>query len=91
MIFTVECSMFSIDKTEEEMKEEDDMQIDLDIKIKEWEKKIKQQHKNMGGVHMSAQHTTQMQKTQRVLDNRLDQVNFLYYISIRYRFFNSFT
>lgn len=61
------------DKTEEEMKEEDEMQKELDAKIREWEKKIKLQHKNMGGVHMSSQHTTQIQKTQRVLDNRLDQ------------------
>jgi len=61
------------DKTEEEMKEEDELQQELDAKIKEWSKKIKNQHKNMGGVHMSAQHTTQMEKTKRVLDNRLDQ------------------
>jgi len=61
------------DKTEEEMREEEELQIELDAKIKEWERKIKTQHKNMGGVHMSSQHTTQMQKTQRVLDNRLDQ------------------
>ena len=56
------------------MKEEEDLQIELDAKIREWEKKIKGQHKNMGGCHMSAQHTTQMEKTKRVLDNRLDQV-----------------
>jgi hypothetical protein len=29
----------------------------------------------MGGVHMSSQHTVQMQKTVRTLENRLDQVS----------------
>lgn len=47
--------------------------IELDAKIREWERKIKQQHRNMGGVHMSAQHTVQTQKTMRTLENRLDQ------------------
>ena len=65
------------------MKEEEEMQRELDIKIREWEKKIKEQHKNMGGVHMSSQHTTQMQKTQRVLENRLDQVSVKHASSIK--------
>ncbi|KAJ8321073.1 hypothetical protein KUTeg_002660 [Tegillarca granosa] len=47
--------------------------IELDAKIREWEKKIKQQHKNMGGVHMSSSHTVQTQKTIRTLENRLDK------------------
>merc|ERR1712184_223932 len=43
------------------------------VLIRQRMRTIQTQHKNMGGVHMSSQHTTQMQKTQRVLDNRLDQ------------------
>lgn len=50
------------------------MHTELDAKIREWEKKIRNQHKNMGGVHMSSQHTVQTQKTIRTLENRLDQV-----------------
>ena len=49
--------------------------IELEAKNREWERKIKAQHRNMGGVHMSAQHTVQTQKTLRTLENRLDQVN----------------
>jgi hypothetical protein len=30
---------------------------------------------SLGGVHMSSQHTVQMQKTVRTLENRLDQVS----------------
>ncbi|XP_048249157.1 coiled-coil domain-containing protein 63-like [Haliotis cracherodii] len=56
-----------------EIKEEKQNHVELDAKIREWEKKIRNQHKNMGGVHMSSQHTTQTQKTVRVLENRLDQ------------------
>lgn len=57
-----------------EINEEKQMHTELDAKIREWEKKIRNQHKNMGGVHMSSQHTVQTQKTIRTLENRLDQV-----------------
>ncbi|XP_078335356.1 coiled-coil domain-containing protein 63-like isoform X2 [Crassostrea virginica] len=56
-----------------EINEEKQMHTELDAKIREWEKKIRNQHKNMGGVHMSSQHTVQTQKTIRTLENRLDQ------------------
>ncbi|XP_060071331.1 coiled-coil domain-containing protein 63-like [Ylistrum balloti] len=46
--------------------------VELDAKIKEWDRKIHHQHKNMGGIHMSSQHTVQTQKTIRTLENRLD-------------------
>ncbi|KAK3594432.1 hypothetical protein CHS0354_000254 [Potamilus streckersoni] len=58
---------------EQEIEEEKRKSMELDARIRDWEKKIKQQHKNMGGVHMSSQHTVQMQKTIRVQENRLDQ------------------
>lgn len=35
---------------------------------------MKDQHKNMGGVHMSAAHTAKTQKDVRTLENRLDKV-----------------
>jgi len=56
-----------------EIDEEKKKNTELDAKIREWERKIKNQHKNMGGVHMSSQHTVQTQKTLRTLENRLDQ------------------
>ncbi|XP_065842357.1 uncharacterized protein [Oscarella lobularis] len=37
------------------------------------EKKMAQQRKEMGGVHMSQQHHVQMKKQQRVMENRLDK------------------
>lgn len=64
-----------LEKNEEEIKAEEEKQKELDAKIREWEKKIKEKQKDMGGSNMSTQHTTQTSKTQRVLENRLDQVN----------------
>uniref|UniRef100_A0A0B7B968 ODAD1 central coiled coil region domain-containing protein n=1 Tax=Arion vulgaris TaxID=1028688 RepID=A0A0B7B968_9EUPU len=55
------------------MKEQEGMQKELDAKIREWERKIKEHHKNVGGVNTGTQHTTESQKIQHVLENRLDQ------------------
>lgn len=47
----------------------------LDEQIRVTEKKIKQQRKNMGGVHNSHQQNKRTQKYIRVLENRLDKAN----------------
>lgn len=62
---------------EDEIKEQLD-EVDEDIKmlddqIRVFEKKIKQQRKNMGGVHNSHLHSKRTQKYVRVLENRLDK------------------
>ncbi|ESO88792.1 hypothetical protein LOTGIDRAFT_218971 [Lottia gigantea] len=56
-----------------QMEEERKKQAELDAKIRESEKKLRSQHRDMGGVHMSSTHTTQTQKAARVLETRLDQ------------------
>ncbi|XP_041377730.1 coiled-coil domain-containing protein 63-like isoform X2 [Gigantopelta aegis] len=61
------------DDCDNEIEEEKKKQAELDQKIREWEKKERQQHKSAGGVHMSTAHTTQTKKTVRVLENRLDK------------------
>lgn len=63
-----------VDEKDNEIEEEKRTMADLDVQIKEWEKKVRQQHKKMGGVHMSSGHTVQTQKTINTLENRLDQV-----------------
>ncbi|XP_013397891.1 coiled-coil domain-containing protein 63-like [Lingula anatina] len=55
-----------------EIGQEKQLHDELDAKIKEWERKIHAQHKNMGGVHMSALHTAKVHKQTRVLENKLD-------------------
>ena len=52
-------------------------QAELDAKMKEWQCKIEQLHKDMSGVHTSSKHTTNTDKTVRVRENRLDQVMWL--------------
>ena len=59
---------------DKEIEDEKKKITELDAKIRDGERKIKSQHRNMGGVHMSSQHTVQTQKTMRTLENRLDQV-----------------
>lgn len=61
------------DEHEKYIEESKKEQEELDQKIREWEMKIKEQQKNMGGSNMSGQHTTNTQKNVRVLENRLDQ------------------
>lgn len=57
------------------VKEEKDKQAQLDSKISKKEKEIREQHKHMGGVHASQQHTQKTLKAVRVKENRLDQAN----------------
>ena len=42
--------------------------------MREWQKKNKEQNKQMGGVHMSSQHHKQTVKNVRKLDNQLELV-----------------
>ncbi|KAF6036165.1 CCDC114 [Bugula neritina] len=63
----------SRDEKDREIDEERNIIEKLTAEQKEWEKKIKDQHKMMGGVHMSASHTAKTQKEIRTLENRLDK------------------
>ena len=68
--------LFISDEKDREIDEERNIIEKLTAEQKEWEKKIKEQHKNMGGVHMSSAHTAKTQKEIRTLENRLDKVSF---------------
>lgn len=64
------------DKEEENMlkiEEEKEKIKNFDIQIKRMEKAKRDQHKNMGGVHMSQQVQVAAKKQVAVLENRLDQ------------------
>lgn len=56
------------------VKDEKDKQAELDTMIRKKEKAIRDQHKCMGGVHASQQHTQKTVKAIRVKENRLHQV-----------------
>ncbi|XP_071946194.1 coiled-coil domain-containing protein 63-like [Antedon mediterranea] len=55
--------------------EEKKRQKELEGMTREKEREIHNQHKRMGGVHASQQHTTKTQKAIRVKENRLHQAN----------------
>ena len=69
------CHISTLDEKDREATEEKNIIEKLTAEQKEWERKIKEQHKKMGGVHMSAAHTAKTQKEIRTLENRLDKVS----------------
>lgn len=69
--------MFYSDEKDREIEEEKTIIEKLSAEEKEWERKIKDQHKKMGGVHMSSVHTAKTQKDIRTLENRLDKVRIM--------------
>ena len=48
---------------------------DLKAQTRDWEKQIKEQHSNMGGVHKSAQQNVKTQREVKKLENQLENVN----------------
>ncbi|XP_033642648.1 coiled-coil domain-containing protein 63-like [Asterias rubens] len=63
------------DEYMQKINEEKDNQQDIQKKTRAKEREIHGQHKEMGGVHASAQHTQKTQKAIRVKENRLHQAN----------------
>ena len=69
--------MSSSEEIDEEIEQEKKKQEELKAKNKETEKKINDQHKNMGGVHMSGAHAAQTQKNRRKLESQLQLVRII--------------
>ena len=59
---------------EQEISDEKARHEELNAQIREWEKKMKTQHKGMGGVNMSRGHIVRTQKNISKLENQLSQV-----------------
>ena len=59
---------------EQEIANEKMKEQELAAEIREWQRKLKSQHKTMGGVHMSTQHTSQVLKNVHKLENQLQLV-----------------
>ncbi|CAF1591385.1 unnamed protein product, partial [Didymodactylos carnosus] len=55
-----------------EIQNEKNSSQELDAKIREWEKKIKQKQTEVGGANASIEFNATIKKTERVLENRLD-------------------
>ena len=61
-------------ETEQDIANEKLQEQELEAEIREWQRKLKSQHKTMGGVHMSSQHTSQVLKNVHKLENQLQLV-----------------
>ena len=65
-------------ETEQDIANEKLQEQELAAEIREWQRKLKSQHKMMGGVHMSSQHTSQVLKNVHKLENQLQLVRTSY-------------
>jgi 2',3'-cyclic-nucleotide 2'-phosphodiesterase (5'-nucleotidase family) len=69
-----------VDKTDREIKEEKEKSKELDAKIQEWEKKLRNKRREVGGSNAGSNFNAHAKKQEKVLENRLDHVleNFYY-------------
>lgn len=65
---------FSLDQIQTEIQNEKDLSNELDIKLRDWEKKIKQKQTEVGGANVAVIFNANVKKQERVLENRLDTV-----------------
>lgn len=64
------------DELEKEIKDEKERGKDLDLKLKEWERKIRNKRREVGGSNAGSNFSTSAKKQEKVFENRLDHVSF---------------
>lgn len=62
------------DELQSEIQNEKTAAVDLDAKLREWEKKIRQKQTEIGGANAAITFNATVRKQERVLENRLDTV-----------------
>lgn len=67
-------SFRTLDDIQSEIQSEKSLSTDLDAKLREWEKKVRQKQAESGGAHVSTNFNVNVRKQERVLENRLDTV-----------------
>jgi hypothetical protein len=67
-------SKFSLDEIQNEIQNEKELSSELDAKLREWEKKIRQKQREVGGANVAVAFNANVRKQERVLENRLDTV-----------------
>ncbi|CAF1032430.1 unnamed protein product [Rotaria sordida] len=60
------------DEIQSEIQNEKSLSSELDIKLREWEKKIRQKQTEIGGANAAVTFNANVRKQERVLENRLD-------------------
>ena len=62
------------DEIQSGIQHEKELSAELDAKLREWEKKIRQKQSEIGGANAADTFNTNVRKQERVLENRLDTV-----------------
>ncbi|CAF0923586.1 unnamed protein product [Adineta ricciae] len=60
------------DQLQSDIQNEKTISTELDVEIREWEKKIRQKQSEVGGAHAAVNFNANVQKQERVFENRLD-------------------
>jgi coiled-coil domain-containing protein 63/114 len=76
-VATLETLLEAKDRREREIREERDKGKDFDVKLQEWERKIKLKRREVGGANAGANFTAHSKKQEKVFENRLDHVSTL--------------
>ena len=71
---TLEKLLEHKDSREKEIKDEKDRGKEIEVKIQEWERKIRNKRREVGGTNAGANFAAHSKKQEKVLENRLDHV-----------------
>jgi hypothetical protein len=77
----IEYELYYLDEILSEIQNEKELSSDYDVKLREWEKKIRQKQTEIGGANAAVTFNANVRKQERVLENRLDTVH-IYRINI---------
>lgn len=64
-----------LDQIQSEIQNEKSLSTELDVKLREWEKKIREKQAETGGANVAVTFNANVRKQERVLENRLDTVS----------------
>lgn len=71
-VAALETLLEAKDRREREIREEREKGKDFDVKLQEWERKIKLKRREVGGANAGANFTAHSKKQEKVFENRLD-------------------
>ena len=71
--------IFNSDTIQSEIQDEKALAGDLESKLREWEKKIRQKQTEIGGANAAVTFNANVRKQERVYENRLDTVKQLFF------------
>lgn len=81
--------IFSIeDEIQNGIQREKELSTELDVKLREWEKKLRQKQTEIGGANAADTFNANVRKQERVLENRLDTVGNICSIECQAQFFS---